>query len=93
MRFIPGESYEQWLERACSYEYDKALAEIKKGVPPDKVLEDLSKRLIQKGMYPIFKALRETTTNYDVAKSREEYEKNYIRKRNGPAPADHVTED
>lgn len=91
MKYNPEESYEQWMERVRMYEYGIALQRIAKGEPADKVLGEMSKRMVQKGLYPLLKALKEPTTNYNGEQERKKYEENYINKK--PPSADHVPED
>lgn len=93
MRYESGESYEQWLNRVQLYEHDRALTDIANGVPADVALEEMSKRIVQKGLHPIFKALQTIPNNYDTEKSKAAYKENYLDARKGPPPADHVTED
>lgn len=92
MKYDPNESFDQWLERVAVHEKEKALRDIKKGIPVDTVLAELARRITEKGLHPIFKNLTDVKTNYDAEKSKAEYEERYISKRTQP-PADHVTED
>ena len=91
MKYKPGESYEQWMERVRMYEYGLALQQIARGEPADIVLEEMSKRMMQKCLYPLLKALKEPTTNYNVEEERKKYEESYLKKK--PPSADHVSED
>lgn len=89
MRINEGESYESWSERVRMYEHGWAMQRIAEGQPPEKVLEEMGERIMQKLLHPIFKAIRETsTTDYDAEKSRKEYEEKYL-KHHTPV-ADHV---
>jgi len=48
----------------------------------------MSRRIMDKLLHPIFKAIRETATDFDAKKSAEEY-KEKLAQRGGPV-ADHV---
>ena len=63
MKYNPNESYEQWLERVRQLEYGIALQRIAKGDTVEEVMEDMSRRIIEKTLYPILKALRDIPTN------------------------------
>jgi glutamyl-tRNA reductase len=90
MKYTPGEDYATWLERVRMYEYGVALQQIASGEPADKVLEAMSKRMIQKGLHPLLKAIQDVPTNYDSEESRKRYEE--IMRTRGPV-ADHIVED
>ena len=91
MKYNPEESYEQWLERVRQLEYGIALQRIAKGDTVEEVMEDMSRRIIEKSLYPILKALRDIPTNYDAEKSKKAYEDNYLSKTK--PVADHVVDD
>jgi len=91
MKYNPEESYEQWLERVRQLEYGIALQRIAKGDTVEEVMEDMSRRIIEKSLYPILKALRDIPTNYDVEKSKQTYKENYLNKTK--PVADHVVND
>jgi glutamyl-tRNA reductase len=91
MKYNPEESYEQWLERVRQLEYGIALQRIAKGDTVEEVMEDMSRRIIEKTLYPILKALRDIPTNYDVEKSKQTYKENYLNKTK--PVADHVVDD
>ena len=89
MRPREGESYEAWIERARIYEQGAAMQRIAKGDDPEQVLEDLSRRLMDKMLHPVLRAIREShTAPFDAEKSRKDYEEKYL-KNNFPV-ADHV---
>jgi len=68
------------MERVRIFEYGVALQQIVKGEPADKVLVEMSKRIVQKGLHPLLKALNEPKTNYNVEEERKKYEDNYLKK-------------
>lgn len=88
MRQLPHESYEDWVERARTYELAEAMKEIRNGVDVNLVMEAMSARLMQKIMHPLLVEIRENTkTDFDIAASRASYfESMHYRK----PPADHV---
>jgi glutamyl-tRNA reductase len=90
MKYEPGEDYAKWLERVRMYEYGVALQQIALGEPAEEVLEKMSKRMVQKGLHPILKAIQDKPTNYNAEEARQRYEENM--KTRGPV-ADHVVED
>ena len=70
------------------FEKGRALQRIARGEPIETVMDDMGRRIMEKLLHPIFKAIRESAvTEYDAVKSREEYYK----KMSYHAPvADHV---
>jgi glutamyl-tRNA reductase len=91
MKPLPNESYEHWSERVEMFERGKALQRLAQGEPVETVMEEMSKRIIDKLLHPIFKAIRESNDiNYDSEKLKESY-KLQMEKR-GPV-ADHVVDD
>jgi glutamyl-tRNA reductase len=88
MRPLPNESYEQWAERVNLFEKGRAMQRIAKGDDPEIVLEDMSRRIIDKLLHSIFTSIRESIkSDYDPAKNKAEYEK--IMQYHSPV-ADHV---
>ena len=89
MRKREDETYEAWCKRVEMYEHGCALQRIAEGDPIDKVLDDMSRRIVQKILHPLYDEIRkESYTIYDVAAGRKEYEEKYL-KHNTPV-ADHV---
>ena len=87
----PGESMESWASRVEMYEKGKALQRIANGDDPVEVMEDMSRRIMEKLLHPILTAIRESVPdNFDVEKSRREYDE--IMK-NVEKAADHVDTD
>lgn len=75
MKPLPNESYEAWASRASMFEKGRALQRIASGESTDLVMEDMSRRLMEKLLHPVFKALRENLPNdYDPVKNKERYE-------------------
>lgn len=89
MRKREDESYEEWCKRVEMYEHGFALQRIAEGVPAEQVLEEMSRRMTQKLLHPIYDELRKSSiTAYDVEASRKQYEEKYLKNRT--PVADHV---
>ena len=87
----PGESMEAWASRVEMYEKGKALQRIANGDDPAEVMEDMSRGITSKLLHPILTAIRESVPdNFDVEKSRREYEESM---KNVEKAADHVDAD
>lgn len=79
---------ESWASRVEMFEKGRALQRIAKGDDPATVMEDMTRRVMDKLLHPILNAIHESSTsNYDVEAGRREYEE--IMKHVGKA-ADHV---
>lgn len=88
MRKHKDEDYASWLERARMYEHGLAMQRIANGEDPTRVIEDLSRRFMDKALHPVITAIKESAkTPFDAEKSRKEYMEKM--KKIGPA-ADHV---
>ena len=74
------ESYESWANRAQVFEHDFAVKRIAKGDDVYVVLDEMSKRLMQKLLNPIYTALKESHTVYDNEASIAEYKRIYLDK-------------
>ena len=90
MKQQPGESCEQWVKRVEQYEYGRALMELARGTDPEQVLENISRRLVNKLQHPILKVMNSVKSDYDQAAGKAQYKANY-QDRFGPKP-DHVTD-
>ena len=89
MRKREDESYEAWCKRVEMYEHGCALQRIAEGDHIDQVLDDMSRKILQKLLHPLYDEIRKSSnTTYNVEASRKEYEEKYL-KRCSPA-ADHV---
>jgi glutamyl-tRNA reductase len=83
------ETYEAWCKRVEMYEHGWAMQRIAEGVEIEKVLEEMSRRITQKLLHPLYDELRKASdTKYDVETSRKEYEEKYLKTRT--LVADHV---
>ena len=88
MKPNPNETYESWVERVRMFEHGVALQEIAQGKDPNEVLEKMSRRIMDKLLHPVFKAIKDSVVLTDTESSRKDYEENYIKKY-GPK-ADHI---
>lgn len=89
MKQREGESYEDWAKRVQMYEHGWAMQRIAEGNTVDSVLEDMSKRITQKLLHPLYKEISKSIiSTYDAEAGKKEYEEKYLKYR---APvADHV---
>ena len=66
---------ESWASRVEMFEKGRAMQRIARGDDPGEVMEDMSRRIMDKLLYPIFEAINSSsTTEYDAVKSRQEYD-------------------
>ena len=90
MKIHPNETFESWSNRVSMYEKGYALQRIASGDPIEEVMEDMSRRITQKLLHPIFKAISDKPASIDA----EEYEKSkqaYYEKMKKIGPvADHI---
>ena len=88
MKINPGETLESWASRVEMFEKGRAMQRIAKGNDPIEVVEDMSRRIIDKMLYPILKSFEQPKmSNAAVNESRKKYEE--IMKNVARAP-DHV---
>ena len=59
MKPLPEETYKDWCHRVQMFEQGHAMMQIAQGKDPDVVLETMSRRIMDKLLHPIFKAIRE----------------------------------
>jgi glutamyl-tRNA reductase len=75
MRPNPDETFESWANRVEMFEKGRALQELARGRDIEIVIEEMSRRIVDKMMSPVFKAIRESSKiDFDMAKSRAHYE-------------------
>ena len=92
MRRLEGESYENWVERVRLFEQGYALQRIAKGDDHETIVEEMSIRMMDKLMNPVYKAIRDSkVSTFDAEKSRQAYYDTYLSK-NRPK-SDHVLND
>jgi glutamyl-tRNA reductase len=92
IRINPDETFEEWVERVRKYEYGFALQQIAVGEDPMKVMDNMARRMAQKIMHPVYKAIKDSSVlSIDMEESRRKYEENYVNKVG--RVADHVLDD
>ena len=77
MRKNKNETTESWAVRVEMFEKGRAMQRIAKGDDPGVVMEDMSRRIVDKMLYPILNNIdnKNTTSAYDAEKSRNKYNK------------------
>jgi glutamyl-tRNA reductase len=86
----PDESYEDWSKRVAMFEHGHAMMQIAQGKDPEQVIEQMARRIMDKLLHPIFKAINDSAiSTYDAEKSKESYKQNYLDK-NPHGVADHI---
>lgn len=91
MKYNPEESYEVWVQKVEAHEKSLAMKRLANGDPPEEVLEDMGRRLMEKMLHPIFKSLiPPKPTAEEIAESRKRYEETM--KMIGPRP-DHIVDE
>jgi glutamyl-tRNA reductase len=92
MKPLPDETYESWCKRVEMYEHGNAMMQVAQGKDIEKVMEDMSRRIMDKLLHPIYKAIRESnnTSVYNSEESRQSY---FDKMGNRGAVADHVSND
>ena len=89
MKLREGENFESWSRRVDMYERGIALQRIAEGEDEVKVMEDMSRRITQKLLHPVFKLLQ-APVEFDVKEHRERYQQALNGK---TSTADHVDND
>jgi glutamyl-tRNA reductase len=92
MKPLPDETYESWCKRVEMFEQGNAMMQIAQGRDVDQVMEEMSRRIMDKLLHPIYKAIRESnnTSVYNSEESKQSY-LDKMKKRG--EVADHVTDD
>jgi glutamyl-tRNA reductase len=92
MRIQPNETLEQWADRVQKYEHGHALMRIAEGDNVELVLEEMSRRIVDKLKHPILDAIKKSNvSDIDLEQSKKSYEENYLSKMS--PRADHVESD
>jgi glutamyl-tRNA reductase len=82
----PDESYQSWAERVRMFEHGRAMQRIAQGEDVNAVMEDMARRIVDKMLHPIYRALH-VVPEMDLEESRRTYTETMARV--GPK-ADHV---
>jgi hypothetical protein len=87
--FSKSESYEVWAERVRVYEYGYAMKRIVKGHALENILEEMSTRIAQKMLHPLYIIIKDSVdTKFNINDNKHEYNEIYL-KHVLPA-ADHI---
>ncbi len=89
MKIREGESYEDWCNRVQMYEHGNAMMQIAQGKDIDQVMEQMSRRIVDKLMHPLYKEIKNSIVNtYDVEQCKQHYYDSFLKNRK--PIADHV---
>jgi hypothetical protein len=92
MRRLENESYNTWVERVRLFEHGHALQRVAKGEDSETIIEEMSIRMMDKLMNPVYKIIRDTgRKTFDVEKSKKDYYDKYLSKHK--AKPDHILDD
>ena len=89
MKPRPDESYQSWAERVRMFEHGRAMQRVAQGDDVNAVMEDMARRIVDKMLHPIYRALH-VVPEMDLEESRHTYTETMAKV--GPA-ADHVVVD
>jgi glutamyl-tRNA reductase len=73
-----GESYESWSERVRMFEHGHAMMQIAQGKDVDRVMEEMARRIMDKLMHPIFRAIAISQPIYDMEAGKQEYKEKFL---------------
>lgn len=68
-----GESAEEWYQKVTDSETIRAKAMLSAGHNAEDVLEEFSKRIADKMLYPVIKMVRTTNRVFDAVENRRKY--------------------
>jgi glutamyl-tRNA reductase len=92
VRRLENESYDAWVERVRLFEHGHALQRIAKGDNHETIVEEMSIRMMNKLMHPLYKVIRDTPkSNFDLEESKRNYYEHYLK--TNKAKSDHVLDD
>ena len=89
MKPRPDESYQSWADRVRMFEHGRAMQRIAQGEDVNVVMDDMARRIVDKMLHPIYRALH-VVPEMDLEESRRTYMETMVKV--GPA-ADHVVVD
>jgi glutamyl-tRNA reductase len=91
MRIKPNETYEDWAKRVQMYEQGHAMQRIAMGEDTETVLTDMARRITEKMLHPILKAIQDTSIDMvEFERSKRAYYEKI--QKIGPV-ADHVVDE
>ena len=91
MKPLPDESYESWCKRVEMFEHGNAMMQIAQGRDVETVMEQMSRRMMDKLLHPLFRAIKESN---NIVYNSEESKQSYLdkMKKRGEV-ADHVVDE
>ena len=84
----PNESMESWSERVRMFEHGHAMMQIAQGNDIEKTLEQMARRIMDKLMHPIYKAISNTESTYDAEAAKQSYKEQFLDR--VPRASDHI---
>lgn len=84
----PNESMESWSNRVRMFEHGHAMMQIAQGKDIEKTLEQMARRIMDKLMHPIYKAISNVEFTYDAGASRQSYKEKFLNI--VPRASDHI---
>lgn len=84
-------SFDSWIHESQEFELERSKKLLASGKDPQVVAEELSCRLVDKIMHPIYKEWLDYYQDGYIYQSKVEYEENYIKR--FARPGDHMQED
>jgi glutamyl-tRNA reductase len=92
MRPEKDEPYESWCKRVQMYEQGHAMMQVAQGKNVEEVMETMARRITDKLLHPLFKAIQESDTPFDIEENKRSYKEKYL-DLNPTGVADHVDTD
>lgn len=88
MKPNPNESMESWSNRVRMFEHGHAMMQIAQGKDVDQVMEQMARRIMEKMLHPIYKAIANTESTYDAEAARQSYKEQFLDQ--VPRASDHI---
>jgi glutamyl-tRNA reductase len=79
---------ESWSDRVRMFEHGHAMMQIAQGKDVEKVMEEMARRMMDKLLHPIYKAITQSETAYDAEKAKQLYKEQFIDR--VPRASDHI---
>ena len=84
----PNESMESWSNRVRMFEHGHAMMQIAQGKDVDQVMEQMARRIMDKLLHPIYKAIANTESTYDAEAAKQSYKEQFLDR--VPRASDHI---
>jgi glutamyl-tRNA reductase len=82
------ESIESWSERVRMFEHGRAMMQVAQGKNIDQVLEEMARRIMEKMLHPIYKAMSNIESTYDAEAAKQSYKEKFLNI--VPKASDHI---